>query len=260
MWNLSGKGIDVFERDAKGRGGIAVLKFCRMVLLSSLAILASIAWGATAASAATDPYEPNDTFVGATGPLANQQGYAASLGSENDKDFFYFYVTAPSSQVTVTLTNLGGAAVVSYVGMSILNTSGTPVGSVPIIEEGDAKSIAVTLEPQKYFVEVVSAVDYGDSYSLQTSGSGGAFGPYSAIAGTCAGARSATATAQAGLTKSQAKLQRAKARLRRSLFASDSARRSARAAFRKAKSRVAGGRKTLEKARASERPWCFVPQ
>jgi len=231
----------------------------RFVIAGSMAVLSLMAVSATPALSAPGSYEPNDTIAGSVGPLSNHQSYAAALEAENDKDFFFFYVTSPASPVTVTLKNLG-SPFLSYVGVSILDSSGTSVGSVTNVEEGDEKAVTVTLEPQKYFVEVMSNLDYGAEYSLGTEGGTGAFGPYAAIASHCAAARSASATAQVGLEKAEAKLQRTTARLRRSRYSARGARRSAQSAYRKAKARTAAKRKAVAAARAAQRPWCFIPQ
>jgi hypothetical protein len=215
---------------------------------------------APGAAATPGAYEPNDTILSAAGPLANHQSYETSLETENDKDFFYFYVTSPSTPVTLSLRNLGGAPVLAYVGVSILDASGVPVGTAKDIQEGAEGTVALTLEPQKYFVEVFSSLDYGANYSLETGGGEGAFGPYGSIFSRCAAAHKASATAHNGLTSAEAKLQRATARVRRSLYSNRAARRSAQTVYRKAKVRVVKKRSALEAARRSQQPWCSIPQ
>jgi len=202
--------------------------------------------------------EPNDTILSAAGPLANHQSYAGDLEVENDRDFYFFYVTSPASPVTLSLKNLGGGPLLAYIGVSILDASGVPVGTATNIEEGREGAIALTLEPQKYFVEVFSSLDYGAGYTFETQGGEGAFGPYATIAGRCAAARAASKTAYNGLTKAEAKLQRATARVRRSTYGSRAAHRSAQAVYRRAEARVAGRRDALRRARKSRQPWCSI--
>jgi hypothetical protein len=204
--------------------------------------------------------EPNDTILSATGPLANHQSYTGRLEVENDRDFYFFYVTSPSSPVTLSLQNLGGGPLLAYVGVSILDASGVPVGTATNIEEGKQGAIALTLEPQKYFVEVFSSLDYGAGYTFETQGGEGAFGAYASIGSRCAAARAASKAAYNRLTKAEAKLQRATARVRRSIYSSRAARRSAQAVYRRAKARVAGKRSALRTARKSQQPWCSIPQ
>lgn len=213
-----------------------------------------------AAGADADPYEPNDSLAAPAGPLANHQTYSADLEVENDKDFFSFYVTSPGSPVTLNVNNLGGGPLLAYVGFSVLNASGVPIAGASNIEEGRQKSVALTLEPQKYFVEVFSSLDYGAGYTLETGGGSGAFGPFATIAGKCAAGRSATSKARGTLTSAESKLQRATARARRSRYSSATARKSAQTAYRKSRARVTKERAALKVAQKSQRPWCFIPQ
>lgn len=208
-------------------------------------------------TSASAEYEPNDSTLEAFGPLANHQTYTDKLDPENDKDFFYFYVTVPG-QVTVSVKNLGGGAVLSYVGVTILDASGIALGDATNIEEGEQGSVALPLKPQKYLVEVASNLDYGAGYALETQGGEGAFGPYESIAKHCGTARSSTTTAKAGLTKAEAGLQRATARLHRTRYSTRAARRSAQTEYRKAKTRATEKRRALDAARRSQRPWCFI--
>jgi hypothetical protein len=224
-----------------------------------LAVL-SLMMALFAASAGADAYEPNDSLLESAGPLANHQVYSASIEAENDKDFFYFYATAPGSSVTLNVNNLGGGPLLAYVGFTVLDASGIPVGGASNIEEGRQKSVALTLEPQKYFVEVFSNLDYGAGYTLETGGGTGAFGPFATITGNCAAARSATTKARGTLTGAEGKLQRTTARERRSRYSAPAARKSAQTAYRKARARVTKERGALKAAQKSQRPWCFISQ
>jgi len=211
--------------------------------------------------AAEAPYEPNDTTLSAAGPLAIGQTYPAGIEIPGDRDFFFFYVTsARPTQVVLTVRNLGGGSQVSDIDATIVDSTATPVGSLSFIRKGEERTVTTALEPQKYFVEVVSNEGYGDSYSLTTGGGNGAFGPYARIAGRCATARAAITAAQTGLGRAKSKLQRATARLRRTRYSGRDAHKAARAVHRMAKERVAAKRNALMEARESENPWCFIPQ
>lgn len=210
--------------------------------------------------AAQGPYEPNDALANATGPLAGGQAYTGAIESQGDLDYFFFYVTAAAeAQVTLTVRNLGGGAGVSNIDAMILDSSATPVGGLSYVNRGKEKTATLALRPQKYFVEVRSSEGFGDAYSL-TGGGGGAFGSYETIAARCAAGTAAVARAQTGLTRAQAKLQRATARLRRSLYGTRQARKTARAVYRKARARVTAKKDALKAAKASQKPWCSIPQ
>lgn len=207
---------------------------------------------------AAGPYEPNDALANATGPLAGGQTYTGGIELQGDLDYFFFYVTSPGEgQVTLAARNLGGGTGISNIDATVLDSSATPVGGLSYINRGQEKTATLILRPQKYFIEVRSTEGFGDTYSLT---GGGAFGSYQQIASRCAAGTTATKKAQTGLTRAQAKLQRTTARLRRSLYGTPQARKSARFAYRKARARVNAKRDALKAAKASQRPWCSIPQ
>jgi hypothetical protein len=208
--------------------------------------------------AAQGPYEPNDTLASAVGPLAGGQPYSGAVEVQGDIDYFYFYLTAPGeTKVTLTLRNLGGGADVANVDAMVLDSSSTPVGGLSYINRGQEKTATLTLRPQKYFIEVRSSEGFGDSYTFTV---GGELGPYATIASRCAKATVSTARARVRLTRAQAKLQRTTARLRRSRYGTDEAKAAARTAYRKARARVTAAKKALRAAKASQKPWCLIPQ
>lgn len=231
-------------------------------LLALLATLLSALVCGSRSLAAEAPYEPNDTMLSAAGPLAIDQTYVAALETSSDRDFFFFYVTsANAAQVVLTVKNLGGGTKVSNLGVRILDSSATPVGAFAYaVGEGEGRTAAVTLKPQKYFIEVAPGEGYGDTYSLTAGGGDGAFGLYSRIAARCANATAAVEAARTGLGRARAKLQRATARLRRTRYGTHNARESARTVYREAKARLTAKRKALKAAAGAQQPWCSIPQ
>jgi hypothetical protein len=240
-------------RLARRRIGFAVVG-----ALATLSLALGLAPKSLAAEA---PYEPNDSILSATGPLAIDQTYVAGLETQSDMDFFFFYVTSPrTSDVTLTVRNLGGGSQSSDIQATITDSSATPVGGLSFISGGEARTATIALRPQKYFIEVSANTGFGDTYSLTGGGGSGAFGPYAQIAARCASATAAVAGARARLTRAQAKLQRATARLRHSRYSTRDARKAARAAYRKARARVTGRKDALKAAKDSQKPWCSIPQ
>ncbi|MGH2973456.1 MAG: hypothetical protein ACRDLL_01105 [Solirubrobacterales bacterium] len=231
---------------------------CRvLVAVLPITLLMALVGPPGAASAA--PYEPNDAMPAAFGPLALGQGYSAALESSGDRDYFYFYVTSPAAaQVELAVRNLGGGGEPSDLDVAVFNSSATPVAGQAFIRDGETRTLAISLEPQKYFVEVSSGEGFGDSYSLAAGGAAGAFGSYAQISGRCSRATAATTTDRAGLSRAKLKLQRATARLRRSRYATRTARRKAQANRQTAKRRVDVKRHALRKARGSTQPWCSI--
>lgn len=73
------------------------------------ALTAALAAMATTASAATAaPYEPNDSFLQAAGPMVGGQNYEGAIETSNDVDWFYFNVNG-QRQYDITLTSVSGS-------------------------------------------------------------------------------------------------------------------------------------------------------
>jgi hypothetical protein len=202
------------------------------------------------------PFEPNDSLTSAFGPLTAGQAYDASLESAADRDFYYFYATAPSAgTVTVAVHNLGGGSALSGVDATLLEATETPIAAIPYLGDGESRSVAARLTPQKYFVEVAPSEGSGDSYGLEVSGP---IGPYGTISGHCVEAEQTVTAARKALNRAEAKLQRAIARLQRSRYAGPAARRNAQAAVRTARALKAKRLREVRDARTSREPWCSI--
>lgn len=231
----------------------------------SISVLLALV-GGTSAMAAPPPYEPNDSSSTAAGPLAIDQTYTAALETPNDKDFFFFYVTAaPSAEVVLSVKNLGGGGAQSSSLLArIVDSLGTSVpGDFTYIGKGEEKSTTVSLQPGKYFVEIVGSPfseGAGVTYSFSSTGSDGAFGEYARIAAQCATATASVNALRAGLEKAKGKLLRATGRLRRARYDGREARKTAHAKYVMAKARVAAKRDALKTATGLQKPWCFIPQ
>lgn len=236
--------------ELSGRRGGGVLIALPLAILLSLVFL-------TQAVAA--PYEPNDAMPAAAGPLAFGQSYSAALETSGDRDYFFFYVTsAGATQVELTAGNLGGGDEPSDLDVSILDPTGTAIASQAFIRDGETRTVAASLQPQKYFVEVDAGEGSGDAYSLSAGGGTGAFGSYAQIAGRCERATKAVGADRVRVDRAKSKLQRATARLRRSRYATRTERRKARAALRAARATVTARQGALTQARRSQEPWCSI--
>ena len=205
------------------------------------------------------PYEPNESAPAAAGPLLFGQTYGAALESGPDRDFFYFYITAPkATPVELAARNLGGGGEPSDLDVTILDTTGTAIASQAFIRDGETRTVAASLQPQKYLVEVSPGEGFGDAYSLSAGGGTGAFGSYVQIAGRCERATEAVGTDSVRVNRAKSKLQRATARLHRSRYATRTERRNARAAQHAARATVTARQDALTQARRSQEPWCSI--
>lgn len=222
-------------------------------------LAAILAFALAPPRAGAGPYEPNDSVPEAAGPLIAGQGLSGALESAADKDYFYFYATAPgTAQVSLTLTNLGGSGGASDIDVAILDSLGTQIAGQAFIRAGETRSLSADLAPQKYFVEVFPGEGFGDSYSLGPGSEQGAFGSYAEISGHCESADRAVASDRARVSRAKLRLQRATARQRRSRFAGRAARESATRALRSARRSLARQRRSLTAARRGRQPWCSI--
>jgi hypothetical protein len=234
----------------------------RAASLLGLAVFLGLS-AAASAVAASGPYEPNDALPAAAGPLAPGQAYAGAIEAAGDKDIFAFYVTsAAPAQVKLAVRNLGGgdSLAISDVDVAIVDSLGSPIASLPYILDGEERAAAVTLSPQKYYLEIWSNEGFGDSYSFTTAGGAGAFGPYAQIAGRCGAGTQAAKAARNQLSHAETRLQRAVSRVRRSRYASKEARALARERLRQTRRQVRAARVAIRDAAKSQQPWCSIPQ
>jgi hypothetical protein len=217
-----------------------------------------------AAGAAQPPYEPNDSLLTASGPLGLNQTYTAAMETENDRDFFYFYVNSlSSSQVSVTIKDLGGGLhTEDGAEFEIQDSHGSGITSrAEVFNVGDYRTANVTLTAGKYYIEVTPDDGYSASYSLTTGGTEGAFGEYAPIAAQCASATATVTAVQAELAKDEAKLRKAGTRLRHARNSrSRRVRRRAAAGYISAKSAVLAAKESLKGATKAQKPWCGIPQ
>jgi hypothetical protein len=89
-------------------------------LLSLVVLLIALISSAPASAA---PYEPNDSFAAANGPLIGGQTYSAAIETSNDVDWFFFNTTG-QRQLDIALTATTPNCAVN---MSMYDVDGDPV-------------------------------------------------------------------------------------------------------------------------------------
>jgi hypothetical protein len=238
-----------------------VLPIAVLALLCAL-LVSLIAVGGAVADQPT--YEPNDTLPTAYGPLVSGK-YSAVTETTNDVDFFYFYVTAPSTaQVTMTLRDFGGGKYEGSTYAEIEDSHGYGVGSGDSVsaQTNNYGTTSVTLKPGKYYIEVRPGSNYGENYTLEVSGTTGAFTDYAPIAAQCAAATAGVTAAQGVVALDKEKVKRASAKVQKVLRK----RRHSRTALRKVKaklalvkSELASANEGYKAATGAQKPWCEIP-
>lgn len=122
-------------------GGLAVGLVCLATLL-----LAPAAWGA-------NEYELNDSRETAFGPLAGATNYTATFETENDYEWYVFYVRT-YSQVEVSGSMLPGANCYSSIRtVELLDADGQDVRTFSIGAPNETGRLNITLGAGRYYLE-----------------------------------------------------------------------------------------------------------
>ncbi|HZO07040.1 MAG TPA: hypothetical protein VFB52_11695 [Solirubrobacterales bacterium] len=130
-----------------------VLALCAVIAL----ILAATAYGA-------GEYEPNDSRETAAGPLAGGTDYTATFETDNDVDWYVFYIKV-YSQMDFSATTVGGCGS-GYI--YILDKDGKSVDSLRIGSLNQVNHRLLTLPAGRYYLDVTN--EYGctsDRYKLR---------------------------------------------------------------------------------------------
>jgi hypothetical protein len=253
---LEGPVARVGGRTTAMRSGMCVRGAGLGVLIAVLASLSG------ASGAAAQVYEPNDSFIAGFGPVAAGTTYSAATETDNDEDYYFFYVPQRTQMFfNLTATNTADSWICAQVtrqthsGYSYVDD--TELG----VPEGHTQTAAVTLDRGKYFFIVgQECTDAGETYTIRIDPPG-ATSTYEPFAAECAAAHEPVVTAGTELTTAKAALSKAKRRL-----ANARARHASRFRLRLLKSRVATARATVGAAKtgfraatAAEAAACSVP-
>lgn len=211
-------------------------------------------------SIAAAPFEPNDSYITATGPVFSGTNYSGALETSNDRDYFFFYLPR-QTQLQFRLTNTSSKE--SLVCSSIAQQLPSEVdyvndGSLSAFN-GESASGAVTLQPGKYYFIVECPNTIGESYTFSLSPPG-VTSTYEPFALACAAAHPPVAAAAAQLEQSRAKLRR----VRQALVAGRSwkakRKRRARAKIVHLRELVEQRQAAFDAAAVAEQAACSVPQ
>lgn len=215
---------------------------------------------------AAGPFEPNDSYNSAYGPLVAGTTYSGAFETENDPDYFYFYLPT-LTQMQYQLVTPASNAVYNtlWIYHAGLDGSNTLESSLEVFV-GTTGTGAVTLERGKYFAiacssESCSSSAIGDKYSFKLLPAG-ITSTYEPFAAECAAARAPVAAAAGVLASAEGKLARASQKLRaaRNRGAKRKTLRKLRGKVRGRTASVATKKAAFESAVAAEAVACSVPQ
>lgn len=208
-------------------------------------------------------YEPNDSFITGSGPLTAGITYSAGFETDNDEDYYFFYVPQ-RTQMFFTLTATSGSdedsLVCGIVVRQTLRDYSDVDGSSLRVYRGTSKTSSITLDRGKYFYNA-HCPNAGETYTLRISPPGST-STYQPFAAACASANGTVEPARARLASAKRKLRSAKRKLSRARRrrARRSTVRALKRRVRKAERQVRSGRRAFNSANAGVRRACSVPQ
>jgi hypothetical protein len=249
-------------------------------LAISLCVAAAMLVPAASASAQA-PYEPNDSYNTAFGPLTAGTTYSAAFETQNDVDYYFFYLpqlTQLRYTLSVPASGPVGDGVYLDIDHQLSDRVDQDVSNELGVEEGQTGTGAISLDRGKYYIRIndqCCSDPTGDAYTL-TLNPPGATSTYEPFAQECANAHpaveqtgAALAAQQAAVAAAEAAVAKAKAKLHAAHSAGASPRKiqrlKAKLAARRAE--LASAKTTLKAREAdynaaveAERQACSVPQ
>lgn len=165
------------------------------------------------AALAVGPFEPNDSYITATGPISAGTTYSGALETSNDVDYFYFYLPQQTQlQFTTTDTTPRDVYICSWIEHQYSDHVSEVNDTYLSVNDGESASSAVTLEPGKYYFIVGCPGAVGETYTFSL-GPAGVTSTYEPFALACAAAHTPVVAAGTELEKTLAKIRHIKQEL-----------------------------------------------
>lgn len=159
------------------------------------------------------PFEPNDSYISAAGPISAGTAYSGALETSNDVDYFYFYLPQQTQlQFTTTDTTPKDVYICSWIEHQYSDHVSDVNDTRLSVNDGESASSAVTLEPGKYYFIVGCPGAVGETYTFSLAPAG-VTSTYEPFALACAAAHGPVITAGAELEKTLAKIRHIKQQL-----------------------------------------------
>ncbi len=231
----------------------------RLSLAIGAAIIGTLAIGPSAALAVA-PFEPNDSYITATGPISAGTTYSGAFETSNDVDYFYFYLPQLTQlQFRTTNTSSKESYVCSRIEHQFPSEVASVYGGSLGVENGESKTGAVTLEPGKYYYVMDCPGPIGETYTFSI-GPAGVTSTYEPFAVACAAAHPAVVSSAEALKAAKRKLKAVKQRLAAGRHWRLRHKRRVRAKIAKLRELVATSFAAFTAATENEQAACSVPQ
>jgi len=226
-----------------GRGGRAKW-LAGLFLFGSFFIFGVI--GPAPIANAVGEFEPNDNQRTAAGPLVLLQTYSATMETENDLDYFKFYVAEGSAQTSFLATKTSSSDQFASMRMELVDSGGMVLTRNEFGRRGATGEITYSVGPGKYFLRFTPSSWYGPmGYEFQVRGG---VSPYSLVEKRCK-ARKATLTLRR-TERSQAARKLAAAKKRRVKGA----------AVKKARANYRAANRLFQRASRQVARFCLIPK
>lgn len=134
-------------------------------------LLAGLALAPTARAAGE--FEPNDSRGSAYGPLEGGIDYAATFETDNDSDWYFFYVRSDASQIDISAT--GTAESNCDASVSLLDADGELIEFFYLPIDEETNHLHVTLDAGQYYLNTdnyANGLCTGDRYKLRVDPAG----------------------------------------------------------------------------------------
>jgi hypothetical protein len=127
-----------------GRAGISL-----GLALIAISILACLLFASSAR--ASNEYEPNDTRETAFGPLEGGKSYTATFETENDVDWYVFYIKTYSQMDFTASTSCDGAW--HDVSLGLMDLDGKGINGLEAGQTSETNHLRLTLNPGRYYLQ-----------------------------------------------------------------------------------------------------------
>lgn len=133
---------------------------------ATLGVAAVMALSLAASAHAVGEYEPNDTRDSAYGPLAGGTPYTGTIETDNDVDWFVFYVKT-YSQMDFSATMVKSCSSGSDVLIELYDKDGEYVRYFYSGNLNETNHLLLTMNPGRYYLQVRYPSCTGDRYRFQ---------------------------------------------------------------------------------------------
>lgn len=191
-------------------------------------------------------FEPNDSRQTAAGPLVSLQTYSATMETENDLDYFKFYVADRSAQTSFLAIKNSGDGFDSM-NMELVDSGGMVLQrAFAFGRQGTTGEILYSVGPGKYFLRFSAWVFSGPiGYEFQVRGG---VSPYSLVQKRCKARKATLALRRTERSRAARKLAAAKRR------------RVKGAAVEKARANYRAANRLFQKASRQAATFCLIPR